>query len=280
MKILIADDYPVARLLLERAVSSIGGCELDFVGTGTEALRAFRNRCHDLVILDQTMPGMSGTEFLRQIADHPARARTRVIMVTGSADSQLIATIRQHQLKVDELLVKPFDIKVLSRKVGLLLAELARERQGSEPVAAPPPPPQTPAPTSVPASAPAPSSFHHAVINQGALAILELVGHFTQDNWPAMNAAAKEVQGLHAHEVLLDFDQVESIDDTGLGLILVLNGLLGMAGRTCSIHFGRFPQTQRLIDTGVTQLLPLRQRPQDPFATDADLKKFAAPSPT
>lgn len=72
MKILITDDEPHNRLLLEKILSPYGPCDL--VNNGQEALEAFEvalldGTPYDLVCLDIMMPEMDGQEALRRIRE-------------------------------------------------------------------------------------------------------------------------------------------------------------------------------------------------------------------
>jgi DNA-binding NtrC family response regulator len=71
----------------------------------TEALRILGSREVDLVLTDQKMPGMSGLEFLEQVAQrHPAVAR---LLITGWPEEIPAAQIER--LGIRALIPKPWD---------------------------------------------------------------------------------------------------------------------------------------------------------------------------
>jgi HD-like signal output (HDOD) protein/DNA-binding NarL/FixJ family response regulator len=130
MKILIVDDEPVSRTLIERIMIIYGECET--VETGKAAIEAFKTACDndkffDLITLDISMSDISGLDVLFQIREMeknkkvPAYKRANIIMVTASADKDTIITAIQ--AGCNEYITKPFDPDTISRKlikVGLL----------------------------------------------------------------------------------------------------------------------------------------------------------------
>jgi DNA-binding NtrC family response regulator len=81
IRLLIVDDDPVIRLILERHFSS-RGFMVTVVAGGDEALLELSKFRYDLVITDLLMPGIDGLELLRIIRqDYPLM---RVIVMTGA----------------------------------------------------------------------------------------------------------------------------------------------------------------------------------------------------
>ena len=68
MKLLIADDEPLARERLRALVVELGlDAEISEAGTGEEALRSVAEQGADVVLLDIRMPGMDGLEAARHL---------------------------------------------------------------------------------------------------------------------------------------------------------------------------------------------------------------------
>jgi CheY-like chemotaxis protein len=132
MRILLADDQNEIRLLTKQHLESRGHLVVD-VATGKDALRAIREERFDVVLLDEEMPGMTGTQILRALRPHDVqRSAIPFIALTGynsEPDQQ-----RLLQAGFDQVIGKPFRLDQLE---ALLLAEIQR-RRGS-----PPPPPST-----------------------------------------------------------------------------------------------------------------------------------------
>ena len=75
---IIADDEPIARRGLRRALLAEDGVELvAMCRSGAEALAAIRAHRPDLALLDIAMPALSGVDVLRRL--EPAEAARRDI---------------------------------------------------------------------------------------------------------------------------------------------------------------------------------------------------------
>jgi CheY-like chemotaxis protein len=114
--ILIVDDELVSRRKMEVIMKSFGTCET--ADTGEAAMAAFcgawEHWCpFDLITLDVSMPGMDGTEVLRNIREKerakgvPASRRVKIVMVTGRLDK--ITILNCMQAGCDGYVSKPFD---------------------------------------------------------------------------------------------------------------------------------------------------------------------------
>ncbi len=68
LSLLIADDHPVVRQGLKRILNETPGFTVTAeASNGPEALDAIRRQAFDAVLLDVSMPGMSGLDVLKQI---------------------------------------------------------------------------------------------------------------------------------------------------------------------------------------------------------------------
>ncbi|MCW7753241.1 response regulator [Desulfobotulus sp. H1] len=70
MRILIVEDDPVSRMVMQKNLSRFGPC--DFAENGRQALEAFeealcQNRPYDLITLDIMMPELDGQSVLAEI---------------------------------------------------------------------------------------------------------------------------------------------------------------------------------------------------------------------
>ena len=131
MKVLVADDDLVSRLMVQSAVESLGHDCLS-AADGEQAWQALSYFHADVVITDWMMPGMDGLELCRRIRANDIGAYTYVILVTslGERDNVLSGM----EAGADDYLAKPlepFDLEtrlIAARRVTTLHAELARYR--------------------------------------------------------------------------------------------------------------------------------------------------------
>lgn len=103
-----------------------------------EALQAFERRPIDVLVTDQDMPGMTGTELLAAVAEQSPQ--TFRIMLTGHARLE-VALDAINSGGVDRFFTKPFDARLLAETVrdslfirsltdrSRSLLRVARERQ-------------------------------------------------------------------------------------------------------------------------------------------------------
>jgi two-component system, NarL family, invasion response regulator UvrY len=79
MKLLIVDDHPLVRAGLRRLIATEPELQISEVASGPEAISAYRDERHDLVLLDLNLPGMGGLEVLARLLAENSRARIVVI---------------------------------------------------------------------------------------------------------------------------------------------------------------------------------------------------------
>jgi CheY-like chemotaxis protein len=116
--VLIVDDEPALRLLLQ-AMLSRAGYAVQVVADAVDAMRACATRRFDVVLSDVIMPTGSGYELARWIAvHHPA---TPIVLMSGSSPD-----CHEH-FAVDErkLIAKPFGPKDVVAAVEAALSPLS-----------------------------------------------------------------------------------------------------------------------------------------------------------
>src|ERR1700739_3714895 len=131
MRILLVDDQKEFRLLAKQHLKTKGH-EVAAVASGQEALRVLPQEQFDAILLDEQMPGMTGTEILRQIrGKHPNLSRAPVIAMTG--DNTEETKERLLQAGFDSVVGKPFSFELLD---AIVCASAAGEIPAPEPAAA------------------------------------------------------------------------------------------------------------------------------------------------
>jgi len=119
MKILLVDDTEfnrtLPRVLLERY-----GCTVVECTNGAEALHLAGSDAFDCILLDVMMPGLSGLEVCQRLRRDPALNGTRIIAYTAHALPAETEEIMAAGF--DDILIKPIDIYILLKKLGVTTA--------------------------------------------------------------------------------------------------------------------------------------------------------------
>jgi two-component system, NarL family, sensor histidine kinase EvgS len=84
-RVLVVDDDPVQRLVLEAELKALG-CAVDVAPGGAEALLLWRRYHHRLVLTDCRMPGMDGMQFTRRLRAEPGGAAVHVVGTSADVD--------------------------------------------------------------------------------------------------------------------------------------------------------------------------------------------------
>lgn len=125
-KVLIVDDSPVYRKLLEQQVLVLDSCSLTIARSGQEAIEIFEKERSALVITDWLMPDLTGIELCQKIRAMGSEY-TYIIILTSSAAKKNI--VQGFSAGADDYLTKPFDQdELLARiRVGMRLVDLQRQ---------------------------------------------------------------------------------------------------------------------------------------------------------
>jgi PAS domain S-box-containing protein len=86
--ILVADDSPEARDIVERFLMRDGAYRLTFACNGQEAVEAFSSQRVSLVLMDMEMPVLNGYEAARAIRETPRGAEIPIIAMTAHVGSR------------------------------------------------------------------------------------------------------------------------------------------------------------------------------------------------
>lgn len=120
-KILIVDDEPYIRLLLEQTLEELEdeGVELLIAKNGEEALEIIKNERPSLVFLDVMMPKMNGFDVCHSVKNELLIDKVYIIMLT--AKGQEFDKQKGQQVSADMYMTKPFDPdEVLEKSVEVL----------------------------------------------------------------------------------------------------------------------------------------------------------------
>lgn len=116
--LLLVDDDQFQHQLLRRMLADLP-LDLIFASNGNEALTMLRSRRPDIVLMDVTLPDLSGVEVIRRIRIVPALARTPVIFITGNSTKSVVA--ESLHVGAEDIMAKPFSRTRLLASISRLL---------------------------------------------------------------------------------------------------------------------------------------------------------------
>jgi diguanylate cyclase (GGDEF)-like protein len=127
MSILIADDDPVSRRLLEVSLSR-EGYPVSVAANGAEALRLLEQQDGPrLTVLDWMMPEVDGVDVCRIVRKSAREAYVYIILLTARGHQSEI--IQGLEAGADDYVTKPFDLHELKARVrgGMRILELQEQ---------------------------------------------------------------------------------------------------------------------------------------------------------
>jgi diguanylate cyclase (GGDEF)-like protein len=129
-RILIAEDEPVSRRLLEAYLVKLG-YSVVVTCDGNEAWKALQTEnAPRLAILDWMMPGLDGVEICRKLRREPVEPYTYIILLTAlQRDEDLVVGM---EAGADDYITKPFKANELRVRLraGMRIVELQNELIG------------------------------------------------------------------------------------------------------------------------------------------------------
>lgn len=135
-RVLVVDDEPSNRLLLERILEPLGFV-VEEAANGQEAVEKIRNGIPDMVLMDIVMPVMSGFEATEAVRRLPGAARLPIVATSASVFDEHQA--RSRAAGCDDFLPKPIDsarlLELARRHMGIVW--IHEEKPGPSPEAAP-----------------------------------------------------------------------------------------------------------------------------------------------
>ncbi len=127
MRMVVADDDPVTRRLLEGVLVRLG-FEVVLATDGTEALAILTgDDPPPVAILDWMMPGMTGIDVCRTLRERAPSGPTYVLIVTSRERTEdLVAAL---DAGADDYVTKPFQVEELKARVGVGLRVATLQRR-------------------------------------------------------------------------------------------------------------------------------------------------------
>ena len=129
LRVLVADDSAVNREVAIEALRQLGA-RVDTVENGVEALRIARQRAHDIILMDGSMPeldGFAAARAIRAAEEREGRARVPIVALTAHVVGA-VAEEWQHA-GMNAVLHKPFTLAQLAQ---CLLAQVPHMRTADD----------------------------------------------------------------------------------------------------------------------------------------------------
>ena len=253
---LVADDNPSMRKLLGMVLRQIGGIHIDFAGNGREAGSLHAANPYDIIILDNAMPEMTGLEFLRTNHDGLVASQTSIIMVTAAPDEAILSAVRSVEIRLHDLVVKPFDVQLLRERVQKIVNRHKARRPMNRPVVKAVPP----------ASANSATGFipnlngrtlSLGISVTGHVATASLTGMFFNEDRSLITNFIRMMPEIPGDTLLLDLSGVLGIDEFGLGTLLFVNGMAASAGKKTYLIAENSMVSDRVKAVGIPDIVPM-----------------------
>lgn len=116
--ILVIDDGADNRMLLE-AILDRAGYRVLLAEDGEQGLKLLVSESPALILLDYSMPGLSGPEVAVRIRGQPAHAATPIILLTASTEADHVD--QAFAAGADDYVTKPFDRRILTARIESMI---------------------------------------------------------------------------------------------------------------------------------------------------------------
>ena len=115
--LIVEDEQDMAELVSMRLTRE--GYATDVAYDGPDGLKKAQSSRPDLVLLDLMLPGMPGTDVLKELRGDPETARIPVIVLTArSEESDIVVGLH---VGADDYVTKPFSMSVLMARIGAVM---------------------------------------------------------------------------------------------------------------------------------------------------------------
>ncbi len=121
-RILVVDDEKEIRGFLSRALTRMGGFQVELAESGEEALQKIEKEPFDLILTDLKMPKMDGLQLISEIGKSKPETLTMMMTGHGTIDSALEAMKRG----ASDYLIKPLNLDELIVRIRKVLDEKQR----------------------------------------------------------------------------------------------------------------------------------------------------------
>ncbi len=113
-RILVVDDTKMNLLVVENLLKKTG-IKIDTAINGPDSIELAKNNAYDIILMDQRMPGMDGTEAMREIRNLESSLNSATPVICLTADVVRGAKERYIQMGFNDYLTKPIDSAELEK---------------------------------------------------------------------------------------------------------------------------------------------------------------------
>lgn len=118
-RVLVIDDDKAIVDMLVDVLEHAGRFEVQSGSTGFEAGLMARDFLPDVILLDFKLPDINGNAVCRSIRSNQHLSHTKIIMISGVADPDEIAELKN--AGADDFIKKPFDLDHVIRRIEELI---------------------------------------------------------------------------------------------------------------------------------------------------------------
>ncbi|MEW5820584.1 MAG: response regulator transcription factor [Cyanobacteriota bacterium] len=115
--LLVEDDKIISSLLKDLLVDK--NYDVTHVGDGPDALKILEEKSFDLILLDENLPTMNGSEILINVKANPNLADIPIMIITSLDDEDFQAHVLNEG--ADDYIRKPFRMNVLLARINNVL---------------------------------------------------------------------------------------------------------------------------------------------------------------
>jgi signal transduction histidine kinase/DNA-binding NarL/FixJ family response regulator len=140
LRVMIVDDHPINLLFMRKTLTALGFATIDEAASGKQAVELFKEKNHDLIIMDCQMPEMDGFEATRAIRGFES-ADDAPVIIAATADAMKGAEEKCMASGMDDYISKPIEKDKLESILKQwipgneqqLVAEIEKQEKAAQP---------------------------------------------------------------------------------------------------------------------------------------------------
>ena len=126
INILVVDDSLGIRLAVKKMFNKLGFEHIEIADDGTTALEIMKDQLFDLVVVDWSMPKMSGIELVQEMKKSERLKDIPALLVTADEEQETIMTALR--AGINNYMKKPYEAKVIIEKIDQIFKFQEKQR--------------------------------------------------------------------------------------------------------------------------------------------------------